>query len=172
VHQAEGALFRGIDADYAVRLLAKEIHGTLQSDIPTRGKLLLQGRLKRNCLFRQSSRACRPDPLAQTSVFLGPRNRTTSRFMGRLLVAGCSLFSTPHTQPNRPKRRTTVPLTDVPPALRPFIELDEVLALVRVSSRTLRTWMSLGRFPRPLPIGRRRQFWSRSEVMRALGREE
>jgi predicted DNA-binding transcriptional regulator AlpA len=59
-------------------------------------------------------------------------------------------------------------LTDTTPTV--FIEQKEILELLRVTSRTLRTWVSLDRFPRPLPIGRRRQFWSRSEVMRALGR--
>jgi predicted DNA-binding transcriptional regulator AlpA len=51
-----------------------------------------------------------------------------------------------------------------------FIEQPEILQLLRVTSRTLRKWVALGRFPKPLPIGRRRQFWSRYEVMKALGR--
>jgi predicted DNA-binding transcriptional regulator AlpA len=53
-----------------------------------------------------------------------------------------------------------------------FIEQEEILKLLRVTSRTLRKWVSLGRFPRPLPIGRRRQFWSRTDVMRALGQRK
>jgi predicted DNA-binding transcriptional regulator AlpA len=59
-----------------------------------------------------------------------------------------------------------------PIAPKVFIEQKEILELLQVTSRTLRTWMALDRFPRPLPIGRRRQFWSRYEVMKALGRRE
>jgi predicted DNA-binding transcriptional regulator AlpA len=57
-------------------------------------------------------------------------------------------------------------------ALPCFIERKEILQLLHVTSRTLRMWVALGRFPKPLPIGRRRQFWVRADVMRALGQRE
>jgi predicted DNA-binding transcriptional regulator AlpA len=63
-------------------------------------------------------------------------------------------------------------LTSLTSTVQPFIEQREILQLVRVTSRTLRTWIHLGRFPKPLPVGRRRQFWSRADVMRALGQRE
>jgi predicted DNA-binding transcriptional regulator AlpA len=48
----------------------------------------------------------------------------------------------------------------------------EILQLLDITPRTLRLWVAADRFPKPIPIGRRRQFWVRADVMRALGQRE
>jgi predicted DNA-binding transcriptional regulator AlpA len=57
-----------------------------------------------------------------------------------------------------------------PIAPLPYMEVQEILDMFRISDRTLRNWVRAKRFPQPLPIGRRRLFWRRADVMRALGK--
>ena len=83
-----------------------------------------------------------------------------------------SVFSTPQNPVARTEESPMGLLASLTSTAQPFIEQREILELLRVTSRTLRTWIHLGRFPKPLPVGRRRQFWSRADVMRALGQRE
>jgi predicted DNA-binding transcriptional regulator AlpA len=53
-------------------------------------------------------------------------------------------------------------------SLKSVVEVQEILDLFHVTDRTLRNWVKADRFPKPLPIGRRRLFWRREDVMRAL----
>jgi excisionase family DNA binding protein len=47
--------------------------------------------------------------------------------------------------------------------------LNEVAALLGVDRHTLIAWVAAGRFPKPLRIGKRRRFWSRESVEKAIG---
>jgi excisionase family DNA binding protein len=48
------------------------------------------------------------------------------------------------------------------------LTLNQVAALVGVTRQTITAWVKEGRFPKPLRIGRRRRFWDRDAVERAM----
>jgi excisionase family DNA binding protein len=56
----------------------------------------------------------------------------------------------------------------MPATISTPLSLNEVAALVGVTRQTITAWVREGRFPRPLRIGRRRRFWDRDAVERAM----
>jgi predicted DNA-binding transcriptional regulator AlpA len=115
-----------------------------------------------------------PAPLLLLGLFVGPGltragplqtphlpTTVTTPVVG--LVAGFAFYPDAIAPRSANMLFTTTPRT--------FMEIKEVLELINVTSRTLRNWVALGRFPKPLPIGRRRLYWCREDVMRALGQK-
>ena len=54
-----------------------------------------------------------------------------------------------------------------PPEPAPLLTAADLVAILRIHDRTLRTWNSLGRVPTPLKIGRNLR-WRREEIDRRI----
>lgn len=55
-------------------------------------------------------------------------------------------------------------VTDQTASLRRMITEKQVLDIIPVARSTLQTWVKAGTFPKPVPIGERRNAWFEDEV--------
>jgi hypothetical protein len=107
----------------------------------------------------------------------GPRDRAAPGLRPHLTASRAANPAVPRGLPRRPPVSDSATM-NLPPATPPpqcYGVAREVAEYLRVSPRTLRNWVRLGKFPAPISPGgskRGRRLWRWSEVERALSRLE
>jgi predicted DNA-binding transcriptional regulator AlpA len=58
--------------------------------------------------------------------------------------------------------------TPTPTTKKLLLSMTDLVALTGADRKTIGRWVEAGQLPRPLPLGRKKQWWSAAEVAEAL----